>query len=76
MKTYMRKVGKTLLFGLVILAIAVVVYMVVPKYQIQSVRVSDNFVVITKINTITGDIFTEMERVPIYKESAFEEYMY
>jgi len=76
MKTYMRKVGKTLLFGLVILAVAVVIYMVVPKYQIQSVRVSDNFVVITKINTITGDIFTETERVPIYKESSFEEYMY
>jgi len=70
----MRKVGKTLLFGLVILAIAVVIYMVVPKYQIQSVRVSDNFVVITKINTITGDMFTEMERVPIYKESSFDKY--
>ena len=75
MKTYMRKVGKTLLFGLVILAIAVVVYLVVPKYQIQSVRVSDNFVVITKINTITGDISTQTERVPVFKESAFDEYL-
>jgi len=56
MKTYMHKVGKTLLFGLVILAIAVVIYMVVPKYQIQSVRVDDDTVVVTRINTITGEI--------------------
>ncbi len=55
MKTYMRKVGKTLLFGLVILAIAVVVYMVVPKYQIHTIRLDDNFMRITKINTLTGE---------------------
>ena len=58
MKVYMRKVGKTLLFGLAILAIAVVVYLVVPKYQIQSVRVDDDTVVVTRINTITGEITT------------------
>ena len=63
----MRKVGKTLLFGLVILAIAVVIYMVVPKYQtipkyqIYSVRVDDGLidlydrVLIIKLNTITGE---------------------
>jgi len=61
MKTYMRKVGKTLLFGLVILAIAVVIYMVVPKYQIQSVRVDDDTVVVTRINTITGEVNTSNE---------------
>jgi len=60
MHTYMRKVGKTLLFGLVILAVAVVIYMVVPKYQIQSVRVDDDTVVVTRINTITGKITTEI----------------
>jgi len=37
MKTYMRKVGQTLLFGLVILAIAGIIYMVVPKYQIDTI---------------------------------------
>jgi len=57
----MRKVGKTLLFGLVILAIAVVIYMVVPKYQIQSVRVDDDTVVVTRINTITGEVNTSNE---------------
>jgi len=62
MKTYMRKVGKTLLFGLVILAIAVVVYMVVPKYQIQSVRVDDDYVLITKVNTLTGETNSWYER--------------
>ena len=75
MKTYMRKVGKTLLFGLVILVIAVVIYMVVPKYQIQSVRVDDDTVVVTRINTITGQVFTEIERVPVYKESIFDKYL-
>jgi len=66
MKDYMRKVGKTLLFGLVILAIAVVVYMVVPKYQIQSVRVDDDYVLITKINTLTGKIDINYKRYTPY----------
>jgi len=60
----MRKVGKTLLFGLVILAVAAVVYLVVPKYQIQSVRVDDDTVVVTRINTITGEIDTEYKTIP------------
>ena len=66
MKTYMRKVGKTLLFGLVILAIAGLVYLVVPKYQIQSVRVDDDYVVITKVNTITGDTTVNYKRYTPY----------
>jgi len=71
MKAYMYKVGKTLLFGLVILVVAVVVYMVVPKYQIQSVRVDDNTVVVTRINTITGEITTSTEYGSIFK---YDEY--
>ena len=62
----MRKVGKTLLFGLVILAIAVVVYMVVPKYQIQSVRVDEDTVVVTRINTITGEVNTSYKSYGTY----------
>ena len=58
MKTYMNKVGKTLLFGLIILVVAGIIYMVVPKYQIQSVRVDDDTVVVTKVNTITGVVNT------------------
>ena len=71
MKDYMRKVGKTLLFGLVILAIAVVIYMVVPKYQIQSVKIDDNYVVMTRINTITGKVNIDTELV---HRSIFDKY--
>ena len=71
MKGYMRKVGKTLLFGLVILAIAGIIYLVVPKYQIQSVRVDDDTVVVTRINTITGEIVITSQTLI---ESAFDKY--
>jgi len=71
MKAYMYKVGKTLLFGLVILVVAVVVYMVVPKYQIQSVRVDDNTVVVTRINTITGEITVNSQTLI---KSVFDKY--
>ena len=64
MKTYMRKVGKTLLFGLVILVVAGIIYLVVPKYQIQSVRVDEDTVVVTRINTITGEVNTEFKTIP------------
>ena len=73
MKNYMRKVGKTLLFGLAILAIAGLVYLVVPKYQIQSVRVDDDTVVVTRINTITGEISTKTKST--YKSSVFSKYL-
>ena len=53
MKTYIRKVGKALLFGLTILVIGLLIYLIVPKYQIHSVRIDDDYVVVTKINTIT-----------------------
>ena len=56
MKAYANKVGKTLLFGLIILVVAGLIYLVVPKYQIQSVRVDDDTVVVTRINTITGKV--------------------
>ena len=71
MRTYMRKVGKTLLFGLVILAIAGMIYMVVPKYQIQSVRVDDDYVVVTKVNIITGQVNIDTELV---HRSIFDKY--
>ena len=58
MKTYMNKVGKTLLFGLIILVVAGIIYLIVPKYQIQSVRVDDDTVVVTRVNTITGAVDT------------------
>ena len=58
MKAYINKVGKTLLLGLIILVVAGIIYLIVPKYQIQSVRVDDDTVVVTRINTITGRVDT------------------
>jgi len=60
----MNKVGKTLLMGLIILIVAGIIYLVVPKYQIQSVRVDDDTVVVTKVNTITGTVDTSYKSIP------------
>lgn len=64
----MNKVKKTLLVGLIILAIASLIYIlpgaiysVIPKYQIYSVRVDDDIadfydrVLIIKLNILTGE---------------------
>ena len=61
MKTYLNKVYKSLLFGLIIIAILGLIYLAIPKYQIHSVKLNENIVVITKINNITGKISTEYE---------------
>ena len=65
MKIYIKKVSKTLLFGLIIIAILGLIYLAIPKYQIHSVRVDDDTVVVTRINTITGKITTS------YKSGTF-----
>jgi len=56
MKNFIKKVSKTLLFGLIILAIAGLIYLALPKYQIHSVRIDDDTIVVTRINTITGNV--------------------
>lgn len=71
MKTYATKVGKTLLFGLAILFICLLIYLVVPKYQIHSVRVDDDTVVVTRINTITGQMTVNSQTLI---ESVFDKY--
>ena len=58
MKTYVKKVSKTLLFGLIIIAILGLIYLAIPKYQLHSVRIDDDTVVVTRINTITGQVDT------------------
>jgi len=67
MKTYIKKVSKTLLFGLIIIAIlgliylAIPKYQTIPKYQIYTIRVDYDIadvydrVLIIKLNTITGE---------------------
>jgi len=59
----MKKVGKTLLFGLVILAIAAVVYLVVPKYTVTTKSISTYFVQVTKVNNLTGKTDIWLERI-------------
>jgi len=61
MKSYAKKVFRTLLLGLAILVIALLVYLVYPKYQINTVRISDNWVLITRVNTLTGQITTNKQ---------------
>ena len=56
MKTYIKKVSKTLLFGLIIISILGLIYLAIPKYQIHSVRIDDERIAITRINTLTGKI--------------------
>jgi len=51
-------IKKVLLIGLIVVVMCGLVYLVVPKYQIQSVRVDENTVVVTRINTITGRVNT------------------
>ena len=62
MKTYIKRVSKTLLFGLIIISILVLIYLVIPKYQIHSVKVDDDYVLIIKLNTLTGEHITNYER--------------
>ena len=57
MKGYVKKVGRTLLIGLIVALVALVVYAVYPKYQITTVYNGDR-VVTTKLNKITGEVTT------------------
>jgi hypothetical protein len=52
---------KKILLIVLIIAVIGLVYMVIPKYQIQTVRVDENYVLITKINTLTGEVDTDWE---------------
>lgn len=64
MNGYVRKVSRTLLFGLAILAIALMVYLVYPKYQVTTVKVSTHIVQVTRVNTLTGKTEIWLERIP------------
>ena len=51
-----KKVGKTIFIILAIFFILSFIYLAIPKYQIHSVMVSEDTVVVTKINTLNGQI--------------------
>jgi len=64
MKNYIKKISKILLSSIIIVAICGLIYLAIPKYQnipkyqIHSVRVDEDYVFITRINTLTGDIIS------------------
>ncbi len=73
----MNKIKTILLIGLIILAIAGLIYVlpgaiysIIPKYQIYSIKVDENYVLITRLNTLTGEVairyqkYTPSEHLP------------
>jgi len=58
MKAY-KKVANILITGLVILAVALVIYFLIPKYQI-----INNSGTIYKLNKITGQVTREYTPIP------------
>ena len=70
----MKKLFRFLLVGLIIIIIAGVVYTVIPKYQIHSVRVNDDTVVVTKLNTLTGKLVTTVEYSVIKRNGSGEKF--
>ena len=50
----MNKILDILLIGLIIIVLAGAIFLVIPKYQVEMVRLDNDTVMITKINTLTG----------------------
>jgi len=64
MENYVKKVKRTFLYGLILLAILGIIYLAMPKYQIHSVKLNDGSIMINKVNVITGKITTNYENLP------------
>lgn len=54
MNGYVKKVSRTLIFGLVIFIVCIIIYLAYPKYQIIS-----NSGTIWKLNKVTGQVTRE-----------------
>ena len=65
MKIIIDKYSKFLFKIILIFLFIAVIYFLCPKYQISTVRVDNNTVLITKINTITGKVTTERETIKV-----------
>ncbi|MBA7513370.1 hypothetical protein ES705_05385 [subsurface metagenome] len=61
MGAFIKKVFYALVLGLAIIAIAGLIYLIIPKYQIQAVRLEDDTVTVIKVNTITGQVSTSQK---------------
>ena len=49
----MNKILNILLIGLFIIVVVGLIYLAIPKYQVEMIRLDDETVMITKINTLT-----------------------
>ena len=61
----MSKILNILLIGLIIIVVVGLFYLAIPKYQVNTVRINDNQILITKINTLTGQIFLETRNIKL-----------
>jgi len=50
----MNKILNILLIGLFIIVVIGLFYLAIPKYQVEMIRLDNDTVMITKINTLTG----------------------
>lgn len=66
-------IKKILLIGLII-AVLGLIYVVIPKYQIQTVRVDENNILITKINTLTGELDTDWRSINVVQKKGIPKF--
>lgn len=59
----MNKILNILLIGLSIIVVVGLIYLAIPKYQVNTVRINDNQILITKINTLTGQTSLETRNI-------------
>ena len=59
----MNKILNILLIRLFIIATVGLIYLAIPKYQVNTVRINDNQILITKINTLTGQTSLETRNI-------------
>ena len=78
MKVISSKIPRFIIYFLIILLLISVIYLIYPKYQVQMVRLSDDTIIVTKINTLTGQTKTynpfpkPIGRIDIRKELGLE----
>ena len=61
----MNKILNILLIELFIIVIVALIYLAIPKYQVNTVRINDNQILITKINTLTGQTSLETKNIKL-----------
>ena len=65
----MNKILNILLIGLSIIVTVGLIYLAIPKYQVNTVRINDNQILITKINTLTGQTSLETRNIKLKRSS-------